>query len=76
MPRWGVHFNLRVDLSSPELVRLAERAHALAAVIREIPIPPHLQMELDAANIFRAVRGTTAIEELGRGVLHEHEETT
>jgi Fic family protein len=59
---WNVHFDLAVDLSSPHLVRLVERAHALADVIQDIPIPPYLQLELDAINIMRAVRGTTAIE--------------
>jgi len=62
MPRWDVRFDLKIDLTDNVLVRLVERAHALASVIREIPIPPYLQMELDAVNILRAVRGTTAIE--------------
>jgi Fic family protein len=44
------------------MVRLIERAHALSATIRDIPIPPYLQVELDAMNIMRAIRGTTAIE--------------
>jgi Fic family protein len=53
---------MRVDLTSPVLVGLIERAHALASVTREIPIPPYLQLKLDTLNIMRAVRGTTAIE--------------
>jgi Fic family protein len=62
MTSWDVHFDLAVDLNSPRMVTLIERAHALAAVIQGIPIPPHLQRELDALNVMRAVRGTTAIE--------------
>jgi Fic family protein len=62
MPSWEVHFGLTVDFSNPEVLRLIERAHALSAVIREIPIPPYLQVQLDTMNIVRAVRGTTAIE--------------
>lgn len=62
MPRWDVHFDLNIDLSNTNLVGLMAKAHALAEVIREIPIPPYLQMRLDAVNIMRAVRGTTAIE--------------
>ena len=62
MPRWDVHFDLHIDLSDSRMVRLVERAHALAAVITETPIPPYLQSRLDAVNIMRAVRGTTAIE--------------
>lgn len=31
-------------------------------MIRDIPIPPSLQLRLDTLNIMRAVRGTTAIE--------------
>jgi Fic family protein len=59
---WNVHFGLRIEHESPALIRLVERAHALASVIRDIPIPPYLQFRLDAINIMRAVRGTTAIE--------------
>ena len=62
MPAWNVHFGLTVDLSNAELVALNQRALALASVIRDIPIPPHLQLRLDSLNIMRAVRGTTAIE--------------
>ncbi|MFH1141924.1 MAG: Fic family protein [Chloroflexota bacterium] len=62
MPRWNVHFDLHIDFANIEMVRLVERAHALSAVIRAIPIPPYLQMELDTVNILRAVRGTTSIE--------------
>ncbi|MGI8554043.1 MAG: hypothetical protein ACR2PL_25150 [Dehalococcoidia bacterium] len=62
MPAWDVHFDLTIGLTRPKLVGLVERAHALAAVIRDIPIPPYLQIRLDTINIMRAVRGTTAIE--------------
>ncbi len=62
MPSWNVRFDLSIDLGRPELLRLVERAHALSSVIRGIPIPPYLQIELDTMNIVRAVRGTTAIE--------------
>jgi Fic family protein len=59
---WDVHFDLKVEHQNPALIRLVERAHAFASVIRDIPIPPYLQFELDTINIMRAVRGTTAIE--------------
>jgi len=59
---WDVHFGLKIEHESPTLIRLVERAHALASVIRDIPIPPYLQFQLDTINIMRAVRGTTAIE--------------
>lgn len=62
MASWDVHFDLKIDNDRPSLIRLVERAHALASVIRDIPIPPYLQFELDTINIMRAVRGTTAIE--------------
>ncbi len=62
MPSWDVHFDLKVHHSDVEIVRLLARAHALAAVIQEIPIPPYLQRQINAMNIMRAVRGTTAIE--------------
>ena len=62
MPRWTVRFDLNVELNRTELVRLMAQAHALSGVIRDIPIPPYLQEQLDTVNILRAVRGTTAIE--------------
>lgn len=62
MPGWDVRFDLHINLSAPELVRGVAEAQALASVIRDIPIPPHAQRELDTVNILRAVRGTTAIE--------------
>ena len=62
MPTWDVRFDLRINLSAPDLVRGVAEAQALASVIRDIPIPPHAQRELDTVNILRAVRGTTAIE--------------
>ena len=62
MPSWNVHFGLAVKHDDRELIRLIERAHALSSMIREVPIPPHVQTELDAINIMRAVRGTTVIE--------------
>lgn len=62
MPQWAVTFNTNVDVNNPEIIRLVERAHALASVINAIPIPPHTQRSIDALNIMRAVRGTTGIE--------------
>lgn len=61
MPSWDVHFGLSV-YESDAIIRFVERAHALASVIQDIPIPPYLQMELATMNIVRAVRGTTAME--------------
>lgn len=62
MPAWNVHFKTHIRLGDPSLVEKVARAHALASVIRGIPIPPHLQQRLDSLNIIRAVRGTTGIE--------------
>ena len=62
MPRWNVNFDTHVNDRYPELVTYAAKAHAFAAVIRDIPIPPHVKAKLDALNILRAVRGTTGIE--------------
>ena len=62
MASWDVHFGLKIEHESPALIRLVARAHALASVIRDIPIPPYLQFRLDTINVMRAVRGTTAIE--------------
>ena len=62
MARWDVHFDLKINFASVEVIRLVERTHALATVITEIPIPPYLQARLDVVNIMRAVRGTTAME--------------
>lgn len=62
MPQWSVTFNLHLDLGSQELLALVAKAHALAKVIREIPVPPWLQEHIDRLNILRAVRSTTGIE--------------
>lgn len=62
MTSWNVHFGLTIKYDNPDLIRLVERAHALSTMIREVPIPPYLQLKLDAINVMRAVRGTTGIE--------------
>ena len=62
MPAWNVVFGTRVQVDAPEIVRCVAQIHALAGVIRGIPIPPSVQDNLDRLNIMRAVRGTTGIE--------------
>src|SRR4030042_7076386 len=62
MPSWNVNFDTIVQVDNREVIRHIERTHALAAVIRGIPIPPGVQRSIDALNILRAVRGTTGIE--------------
>ena len=62
MPRWDVHFEMRVNTRDPEVLRLLAKVEAMASVIRGIPIPPYVQSRLDSLNIMRAVRGTTGIE--------------
>ncbi len=62
MPSWEVHFDLTLRVGNPRIIRDVARIHALASVIRSIPIPPSVQQRLDRLNIVRAVRGTTGIE--------------
>jgi Fic family protein len=62
MPRWDVHFEMTVGTANQKIVEYVAKIHAFAAVIRGIPIPPHVQERLDRLNIVRAVRGTTGIE--------------
>lgn len=62
MPSWEVNFNLRLATGAQSIVEDLARIHALASVIRGIPIPPPVQQRLDRLNIMRAVRGTTGIE--------------
>ena len=62
MPDWNIHFDMRVDTSCPEVLKLLAKAEAMSEVIRGIPIPPYVQSRLDSLNIMRAVRGTTGIE--------------
>lgn len=62
MPRWDVNFDMHIDDRDSRIVSRIAMAHALAAVIRDIPIPPYVKAKLDALNILRAVRGTTGIE--------------
>ncbi len=62
MPSWEVHFNLNLQVNDRRVIQDLARIHALAGVIRGIPIPPRVQRNLDRLNILRAVRGTTGIE--------------
>ena len=62
MPSWEVHFNLSLRDGNPRIIQDVARIHALASVIRGIPIPPSVQARLDRLNILRAVQGTTGIE--------------
>lgn len=62
MPNWDVQFNLDLQVNDRRIVQDLARIHALAGVIRGIPIPPFAQRRLDQLNIRRAVRGTTGIE--------------
>ncbi len=62
MSSWEVHFDLALRAENPRVTGDVARIHALASVIRGIPIPPSVQMRLDRLNILRAVRGTTGIE--------------
>jgi Fic family protein len=62
MPRWNVNFDMYLDVLHPQFVSRVAMAHALAGVIRDIPILPSIKDKLDALNILRAVRGTTGIE--------------
>ena len=56
MPVWNVAFDVRVEVNSPEMVSNIAQIHALAGVIRGIPIPPSVQRNLDRLNIMRAVQ--------------------
>ena len=62
MPRWDVHFNLRIDRDDRGLIEHLALIRSLSRTIREIPVPPSVQERLHRLNIVRAVRGTTGIE--------------
>lgn len=62
MPSWEVHFDLSLRVDYPQIIADLARIHALAEVIRAIPIPPPVQQRLDRLNILRAVSGTIGIE--------------
>jgi len=62
VPRWDVHFDMRVDNSSVELRTLVANINAISKLTRDIPLPPAVDRRLNALNIHRAVRGTTGIE--------------
>ena len=62
MPSWEVHFNLTLRDGNPRIIQDVARIHALAGVIRGIPIPPPIQQRIDRLNILRAVGGTIGIE--------------
>ena len=56
------YFEPVLDVTHWQILEDLAQVHALAKVIRGIPIPPHVQDRLDRLNILRAVRGTTGIE--------------
>ena len=62
MPRWNVNFKMRLDQDSPELVALIQVIHAIAGLVKALPLPPDVDRRLNALNIARAVAGTTGIE--------------
>ena len=62
MPRWNVNFQMRLDEDSPELVALVQVIHAIAELVKALPLPPAVDSRLNALNIARAVAGTTGIE--------------
>ena len=62
MPRWNVNFQMRLDQNSPELVALVQVIHAIAELVKALPLPPAVDTRLNALNIARAVAGTTGIE--------------
>ena len=62
MPSWEVHFDLTLRAGNPRIIEDVANIHALASVIRGIPIPPSVQQRLDRLNILRAVGGTIGIE--------------
>ena len=62
MPRWNVNLDMRLDQYSPELVALAQVIHAIAELVKALPLPPDVDRRLNALNIARAVAGTNGIE--------------
>ena len=62
MPSNESYFEPVLDAAHPRILENVAQVHALARVIRGIPIPPYVQRRLDRLNIRRAVRGTTGIE--------------
>ena len=62
LPGWDVHFDLTLRAGNPRIIEDLAKIHALASVIRGIPIPPSVQGRLDRLNIQRAVAGTLGIE--------------
>ncbi len=62
MPIWDVHFDVRVNVKDSRVVTSVAQCHALAPVIKNIPITPKRRIKIDRLNILRAIRGTTGIE--------------
>ncbi len=62
MQNQEAYFEPVLDITRRRILEDVAQVHALAGVIRGIPIPPYVQQRLDRLNILRAVRGTTGIE--------------
>ena len=67
MPSWEVHFGLHLMVDHRRIIEDLARIHALAGVIRGIPIPPSAQERLDRLNILRAVCGGSWSDSKFRG---------
>ncbi len=61
MFQWPINFGLEVQ-DAPDIIRMTEAAHVIAAAIAGVPLTPETQERLHRLNIMRAVRGTTGIE--------------
>ena len=64
MPSWEVHFRIRLDSGDVALNRALARAQARADVLRDIPLPPGVQVRLHRLNALRAAGRTIGSEEI------------
>jgi Fic family protein len=62
MPGWNVTFRTTIEIDNKEIIATLAKCHAMAYVIKNIPISPSRQYKINRLNILRAVRGTTGIE--------------
>lgn len=62
MPPWGIRFDPRIDIRSPEIVSLIVEIEAFKRSVLKIPLPPAIREKIDRLNIIRHIKGTTGIE--------------
>ncbi len=62
MRSWQMHFSPKLNLTSPDIIKLLVEIEAYRLSVLKIPLPPKQRAKFDQLNILRQIKGTTGIE--------------